>query len=72
MPDVYRAPIRSRSDDVDTEATIERARRMGLCGFGERVRDHGEQVRLTRRVRRFKDIADGSVEAVSSVTSRIR
>ena len=60
MPDVYRAPMRSRSDDVDVRATIDRARRLGLCGFGQRVRDGGEDERLARRVARFKAIADGS------------
>ncbi|WP_193561403.1 hypothetical protein [Mycolicibacterium hodleri] len=31
---VYRAPLRSRRDDVDLRATIERAIRLQLCGFG--------------------------------------
>ncbi len=31
---VYRAPMRSRRDDVDFGATIERALARGLCGFG--------------------------------------
>jgi hypothetical protein len=60
MPDVYRAPMRSRSDDVDPRATIDRARLVGLCGFGQRVRDRGEHERLARRVARFADVADGS------------
>jgi hypothetical protein len=60
MPDVYRAPMRSRSDDVDLRATIDRARLVGLCGFGQHVRDPGEQERLARRVARFADVDDGS------------
>jgi hypothetical protein len=60
MPEVYRAPMRSRSDDVDLQVTIERARRLGLCGFGQRVRDRAEAQRLARRVARFAEIPDGS------------
>ncbi|MBE1551143.1 hypothetical protein GGC64_005203 [Mycobacterium sp. OAS707] len=60
MPEVFRAPMRSRSDDVDPRATIERARRLGLCGFGQRVRDRGEKERLARRVARFAEIEDGA------------
>ena len=60
MPDVYRAPMRSRSDDVDAQAAIQRARRLNLCGFGQRVRDRGEEERLARRVARFRSIPDGS------------
>jgi hypothetical protein len=57
IPDVYRAPMRSRRDDVDFGATIERARSLGLCGFG------GAEVtddRLARRIERFRDVDDGS------------
>ena len=60
MPEVYRAPMRSRSDDVDLRATLERARRSGVCGFGQRVGDGGEAARLGRRVARFREIDDGS------------
>jgi hypothetical protein len=60
MPEVYRAPMRSRSDAIDLRATIERARRLGVCGFGQLVRDRGEKARLARRVARFEAIADGS------------
>jgi hypothetical protein len=60
VPDVYRAPMRSRSDEVDLQATVDRARRLGLCGFGQRVRDRGETERLTRRIDRFAEIPDGS------------
>lgn len=58
--DVYRAPMRSHSDDIDAAATVERARRLGLCGFGRLANGPGEQDRLARRVARFIDVADGS------------
>jgi hypothetical protein len=60
MPEVYRAPMRSRSDDIDLRATIERARRLGLCGFGQRVGDRSEAQRLARRIARFAEVDDGS------------
>jgi hypothetical protein len=60
MPDVYRAPMRSRSDDIDLGATVDRARRLGVCGFGQRVRNRGEAERLARRVGRFAEAEDGS------------
>jgi hypothetical protein len=60
MPEVYRAPMRSRSADVDSRAAVERARRLGVCGFGRRVMDRGEQERLGRRVERFMAIPDGA------------
>jgi hypothetical protein len=60
MDGVYRAPMRSASDAVDPRATIERARRIGLCGFGQLVREPGELDRLDHRVARFADVADGS------------
>lgn len=56
MPEVYRAPMRSRRDDIDVQATIDRALAMGLVGFGEADGDD----RLDRRVARFADVADGS------------
>lgn len=52
--------MRSRSDDVDQRATFERARRLGVCGFGQRVGGAGEQERLARRVARFADVREGS------------
>ncbi|BBY80342.1 GAF domain-containing protein [Mycolicibacterium pulveris] len=55
-PAVYRAPMRSRSDDFDPAATIERALALGLVGFGEA----GADERLQRRVDRFADVDDGS------------
>jgi hypothetical protein len=56
MPDVYRAPMRSRRDDIDLQLTIDRALAMDLVGFG----DAGGDDRLDRRVARFADVADGS------------
>ena len=53
---VYRAPMRSRRDDIDVAATIERALKLGLCGFGEAANDS----RIARRVERFADVEQGS------------
>ena len=53
---VYRAPLRSRSDDVPFDLTFDRALRLGLCGFGR----FGDAERLARRVARFADVPDGS------------
>jgi hypothetical protein len=55
---VYRAPMRSRRDDVDLGATIERALSRGLCGFGG-PREPSDE-RLLRRIERFRDVDDGS------------
>lgn len=55
---VYRAPMRSRRDDVDVAATIERALSRGLCGFGG-PKDPSDE-RLARRIERFRDVAEGS------------
>jgi hypothetical protein len=60
MPDVYRAPLRSRSNDIDWRATLERARRLNLCGLGQVAGNHAEKERLARRVDRFAAAADGS------------
>jgi hypothetical protein len=60
MVAVYRAPMRSRSDAVDHQAAIDRARRLGVCGFGESVGGEAEQERLDRRVARFAEIDEGS------------
>ena len=57
---VYRAPMRSRNDAVEPEATIDRARRHGLCGFGQLVSQSAEQARLDRRVTRFAELDNGS------------
>lgn len=61
MPSVYRAPMRSRSDSVSPHAAIERARRLGLCGFGQLSLGPAEADRLARRAERFADVADGSL-----------
>ena len=55
---VYRAPMRSRRDDVDFGATIERARTLGLCGFGS---SGSSAARLARRIERFRDVHRGSL-----------
>ncbi len=60
MVAVHRAPMRSRNDAVEPQAAIDRARRLGLCGFGQYVDRSGEQERLVRRVGRFADLDDGS------------
>ena len=53
MVAVYRAPMRSRDDDIDWAATLERAFTLGLVGFGD--------VDTTdRRVQRFADVDVGS------------
>jgi hypothetical protein len=54
---VYRAPMRSRREDVDFGATIERALTLGLCGFGEAADDG----RSARRVERFAEVDKGSL-----------
>ncbi len=54
MP-VYRAPMRSRRDDVDPHAAVERALRLGLCGIGE-VTDE----RTARRLERFAAVPQGA------------
>ena len=60
MVAVYRAPMRSRNDAVESQATIDRARRLGACGFGQLVSRSGEQERLARRVARFAELDEGS------------
>jgi hypothetical protein len=49
--------MRSRSDEIDPQATIDRAFRLNLCGFGRLVTEEG---RLARRVARFADVEDGA------------
>ncbi|RAV10650.1 GAF domain-containing protein [Mycolicibacterium sp. GF69] len=56
MAKVYRAPMRSRRDDIDPQAAIDRALATGVVGFG----DAGFDERTARRVERFADVADGS------------
>ena len=60
MVAVYRAPMRSRDDAVEPQATIDRARRLGRCGFGQFVSRSAEQERLARRVDRFAQLPEGS------------
>ena len=60
MVAIYRAPMRSRNDAVELQATINRARRLGQCGFGQSVRGCAEQERLVRRVARFAELDEGS------------
>jgi hypothetical protein len=52
---VYRAPLRSRRDDVDHAATVDRAVRLGVVGVGEPTDDRAE-----RRLARFAEAPDGS------------
>ncbi|MCV7154321.1 GAF domain-containing protein [Mycolicibacterium pyrenivorans] len=56
MTAVYRAPMRSRRDDIDPQGALDRAQALGLCGFG----GHDDPVRLARRIERFAEVADGS------------
>jgi hypothetical protein len=55
MPAVYRAPLRSRRDDVDHAAAVDRALRLGLVGMGEAT-----DGRAVRRLERFVAAPDGS------------
>ena len=45
---VYRAPLRSRRDDVDHAAAVDRALRLGVVGVGEATDERAE-----RRLERF-------------------
>lgn len=49
---VYRAPMRSRRDDIDPAATVARALQLGVCGFG---------VAPENRVQRFAAIENGAL-----------
>src|SRR4051812_23038772 len=60
MVAVYRAPMRSRDDAVELQATIDRARRLGVCGFGQSASRPAEEERLDRRVTRFAELDEGS------------
>jgi len=70
---VYRAPMRSRRDDIPLDASLSRAKTLHVCGFGgplrpppgdvdEAVARAKEQhdIRLARRIGRFAAVADGS------------
>ena len=59
MADVYRAPMRSRSDAVDPAATIERARRSACADSGS-WRATPARGTSGRRVDRFATVPDGS------------
>lgn len=69
----YRAPLRSRRDDVPDGVAIDRALTRGLCGLGGRIdpppHDLDEALRATahryddraaRRLRRFSEVPDGA------------
>ena len=73
-PTVFRAPMRSRDDDVPVHEAVERALELGLCGLGGRLtsapeslddavslarEQHGD--RLARRIGRFAAAEDGAV-----------
>jgi hypothetical protein len=60
MVAVYRAPMRSRSDAFEPQAAIDRAHRLGLCGFGQAANALAEQLRLEHRVARFAELDEGS------------
>lgn len=49
---VYRAPMRSRRDDIDPSATLARALSRAVCGFGAATDD---------RVHRFAAVENGSL-----------
>lgn len=55
-PDAYRAPLRSRRDDVDPALAVRRALDLGLCGIGAPAtdRDHA-------RLERFCAVPDRSL-----------
>ena len=69
----YRAPMRSRLDDVDAAAAVERALDLGVVGVGGRLEspprdladalarvseDHGD--RVARRLERFAAVTEGA------------
>lgn len=53
--DVYRAPMRSRRNDVDPSLAVTRALTLGLCGTGTPVTGRDQ-----KRLERFRAVADGS------------
>lgn len=72
VPAAYRAPMRSRDDDVSDGPAVERALKLGVCGMGGRLDEaphsiahalaavdavHGE--RMARRLERFASVAEG-------------
>ncbi|CAJ1508622.1 GAF domain-containing protein [[Mycobacterium] burgundiense] len=73
-PEAYRAPLRSRRDDIDAAQTFRRALSLGLCGFGGVLRpapaDLAAALRLaaeqydertSARIARFAAVADGAL-----------
>ena len=72
-PSVYRAPMRSRADDVSDGPAVERALALGVCGMGGRLVDAPESLtealaavdavygeRTARRLERFAAVAVGA------------
>jgi len=55
VTDVYRAPMRSRRDDIDPRLAVERALELGLCGMGTT-----DDVRAERRLERFAAAPEGT------------
>ena len=55
MADVFRAPMRSRRDDVDPSLAVARALDLGICGMGA-----ADDERAERRLARFASAPDGS------------
>ena len=55
MTQVYRAPMRSRRDDVEPYLAVERALDHGLCGMGAATDD-----RSGRRLERFTAVPSGA------------
>jgi len=55
VTDVYRAPMRSRRDDIDPRLAVERALELGLCGMGTT-----DDVRGERRLERFAAAPEGT------------
>jgi hypothetical protein len=74
MTAVYRAPMRSRRDDIDVQATIDRAKRLNVCGFGGvldppprnldaaiAMAEQQYDERYARRIARFAEVESGSL-----------
>ena len=55
VTDAYRAPMRSRRDDVDPRLAVERALDLGLCGMGAT-----DDARAKHRLERFAAAPDGT------------
>ena len=72
-PAVYRAPMRSRDEDVTDGPAVERALALGVCGVGGRLDDAPDSIaealaavdavygeRTARRLDRFASVAEGA------------